>query len=331
MLHLLEHMPAYALGLLRCSPHHHPVWLSHNRLGELLHGLGVEGIPPGEQVEQHAAYGPDVAALAGVALPDLWCHEGWSPGDDVTAVRGVGEHLGEAKVHHDHVDVVGARLLWGREHDILRLQVLVDDGLGVAVSHGGQRMLHDLGDPELVGPRVHGLQRLDVAGKVSAAARLHQEVEILLIFKVLEDAQHVRVVQLLQHRKFLPHLGLRRLGSPCLGLGNDLADPDALVTLAVALRLVRHQVHGAEGTFAKLLLHLVDVLESLEILLEELPPPFLVSLLRPDTVPRLLRLHLLLDAEEAQQAEEQRLELLATNALSISNALAVLLKQCPHL
>mmetsp|Transcript_109493 Transcript_109493/g.327351 ORF Transcript_109493/g.327351 Transcript_109493/m.327351 type:complete len:551 (-) Transcript_109493:46-1698(-) len=331
VLHLVEHLPTNALGLLRSLPHQRPIWLSHDSLGEVLDAAGDEGQAARKEEKKHAANRPDVATLAEVALPDLGCHEGRGSRDDATTVRGVGEHLGEAEVHHDDVHVADARLPRRREHDILRLQVLVDDGLGVAVGNSRQRVLHDLRDPVLVGRRVHGLQRLHVRRQVATAARLHDEVEVLVVLKVLKDPQHMRVIELLQHRELLPHLSLRRLGFPRLCLRDYLADPHALLILAVALRLVCHHVHGAERAFPKLLPHLVHVAKSLEVLLDKLLPPSLVSLLRRVAVPWHLRLDLLLRTEEAQKTEQQCLKILATNALRTPHVPAVLLEHLPHL
>mmetsp|Transcript_75261 Transcript_75261/g.218562 ORF Transcript_75261/g.218562 Transcript_75261/m.218562 type:complete len:217 (+) Transcript_75261:346-996(+) len=196
------------------------------------------------------------------------------------------------------------------QHDVLGLQILVDDRPRVAVRDGRECVLHHLGDPALVGDGVHWLEALHVLLQVAATARLHDDVEVLLVLEVLEDPEDVRVVQLLQHGELFANLFFGRLRLTRLRLGDDLADPNPPVVVGVVLRPVCDGVARAERALAELLLHLVDLAESRRVLLEKLDTPTLVALRGVSSGWPLGALHtdLLASAEEAQEPEEQGLE-----------------------
>mmetsp|Transcript_45150 Transcript_45150/g.73226 ORF Transcript_45150/g.73226 Transcript_45150/m.73226 type:complete len:207 (+) Transcript_45150:629-1249(+) len=199
MLQLLQHLPAHLLCLWSCSTHGCPIRFHLHSLWELLESCCHEGQAAREQEEEHAAHRPHVTALAEVALPNLRCHVRGRPRHDVTPVCGRWENLRQAKVHDHHVHVLHWRVLCCRKHHIFWFQILVNHSLRMAVGYRRQRMLHHLGNPKLVRSGVHRLKVLDVLCEIATSTLLHDEIEVVLVLKILEDSEDVRVVELLEN------------------------------------------------------------------------------------------------------------------------------------
>mmetsp|Transcript_10446 Transcript_10446/g.18822 ORF Transcript_10446/g.18822 Transcript_10446/m.18822 type:complete len:203 (+) Transcript_10446:1155-1763(+) len=191
----------------------------------------------------------------------------------------VHEYLSKTPIHHDHMNVLHWRVRRCRHHHILRLQVLMYNTFGMAVSNGTEGVLHDLHHPTLVGAwilRQVGWQAFDEVLQVPSVTWFHDQVKVALILKILKYSEDIGVVQLLQHRKLLAHLVWWCSSFVSCLLADDLADPNDLF-VSLLLKLVAHQIDGAEGTFSQLLLRIVDIGKPLRILLDELLAPIPVS------------------------------------------------------
>mmetsp|Transcript_119867 Transcript_119867/g.382644 ORF Transcript_119867/g.382644 Transcript_119867/m.382644 type:complete len:263 (-) Transcript_119867:920-1708(-) len=102
------------------------------------------------------------------------------------------------------------------EHNVLRLQVLVDEAVAVHEGQGSQQLLHDIAHPGLTVHRFFFVPKdgVDFVLQLPSSARLHDLADLLSVFEVLVDLDDAGVVQ----------------QGHAIDLGHDLLWPHALAS-----------------------------------------------------------------------------------------------------
>lgn len=126
------------------------------------------------------------------------------------------------------------------EHDVVGLEVALNDVVGVQVLDGQQ----DFGDVELGGVFVELLQFVQDLAQVAAGALLHDEEQLLGGLEGLEEFDDEGVLDLGEDVAL------------CLGLAREVAAHDLLLAqhlhgLEALLALLLNQLHLAETAFAE--------------------------------------------------------------------------------
>mmetsp|Transcript_68715 Transcript_68715/g.212448 ORF Transcript_68715/g.212448 Transcript_68715/m.212448 type:complete len:344 (+) Transcript_68715:1008-2039(+) len=266
-----EHPLADRAGLRRGMGHEGPVRplaVEADPLRAAVQAGAEERDLPREELEHHHAEAPDVRDGAEVPPPHLRRHVRGRASDHRaagTAPEPGGEELRDAEVDDD-----GVRLRrWiihvcrVKQQDVLGLEVLMHDALGVHVGDRLQALPDHHDDPAL--RQVHGLGALLLEDLVELAPcrTLHDEVYVLVVLVVLEQPDDMRVVARL-HVLDLP-LHLRRWDL-------RLALVDGLEHAVQAGPPVPDQVRHAEGAFSELLDGLVRESRPAVALLHEEGP-----------------------------------------------------------
>ena len=147
--------------------------------------VGVEGLVRGEQLVEHRPQREDVRAGIGFLSPHLLgghvvrrAHDGAGGG------HLGGAEAGEAEVHDLHLP---ARL----DVDVPRLQVAVDDLLGVGVGEPVADLLHEV---ELLA-EVRDGTRVDDLAEIRPLEQLHGHVDTAVLLPQVEDGDDVGMVE----------------------------------------------------------------------------------------------------------------------------------------
>jgi len=205
-----------------------------------------EGRVATQEDVHHGATGPHVRRLCVLPSKYLRRDEVWRT--DLRLHRlALLEGSGETEV--DDLDHVGFDGTVAREHEVLDLQVSVDNLHGVQVIHPTEDLLHD--NCRLAFGEVARFQQ--PVEELSALAVLHDDVHKLPILEVLIQLDDMRMVQHLQRGELvLEHHELR--------LPSDL--PKHLHCPLCARGEVGALYHTSEGALADLfLLHIVEIMD----------------------------------------------------------------------
>ena len=150
-----------------------------------VHRVGLERLPARQQLVEHRAQREHVGARVGALAADLLGRHVVRRAHDHPGLRHVrGARAREAEVHDLHAP-------GGQDVDVRRLQVAVDDALGVGEGEAVRDLLHDV---ELV-PQVVQAPGADDLLEVHALEELHRHVEAALLLAEVEDGDDVQVVQ----------------------------------------------------------------------------------------------------------------------------------------
>mmetsp|Transcript_62086 Transcript_62086/g.114379 ORF Transcript_62086/g.114379 Transcript_62086/m.114379 type:complete len:222 (+) Transcript_62086:645-1310(+) len=139
---------------------------------------------------------PKICALVIFACQDLWSHVvGCSCLGSENLLRT--ELASESKVNH----LECALLDWvlGREQEVFRLQIAVDDVILVHVEYRPEHVLHDDGRLHLC--EVPGID--DAIKQLSACAELHHQIDVAMVFERLVQLDDIGVVHDLHDCNFL--------------------------------------------------------------------------------------------------------------------------------
>lgn len=204
-----------------------------------------------EHVEEHSE-GPHVTLVVVVAVKDFGGHIIGRAGHIMQLLSSL-RPLGQPKIND-------LDLVIRRNHDVLGLDVPVDDALGVYVVQGTEELFHIVRSHVLRENLV--LLRSDLFKKFAAANELHDEVDVLLVDVGLIVAHNVRMVQLGQDFYFLLD-GIQMIIQ--LRLVHHLDRHDVL--LVVLVEGLEDFSEGAGAQNLRLGINLVILLELLGALL----------------------------------------------------------------
>mmetsp|Transcript_113565 Transcript_113565/g.355162 ORF Transcript_113565/g.355162 Transcript_113565/m.355162 type:complete len:217 (-) Transcript_113565:8-658(-) len=149
------------------------------------------------------------------------------------------------------------------EQDVLGLQILVHDALGVDVGDGLQALSGDRCDPALRQVQLLRALLLKDLVKLTTSGTLHDEVDVLVVLIVLEEPDDVRMIAGLQVSDLALQLCWRHL---------RLALVDGLQHTVLPSPAVADEVRDAEGAFSQLLHRLISETWSPRALLNEEGP-----------------------------------------------------------
>mmetsp|Transcript_30882 Transcript_30882/g.98579 ORF Transcript_30882/g.98579 Transcript_30882/m.98579 type:complete len:317 (-) Transcript_30882:703-1653(-) len=218
--------------------------------------LGYVGEVTSAHVVQDDSRAPHVDLHCHLLSEDLRCHVE----QRATHVSGIllllVKQLGQPEV-----DDLDRRALPVHKHDVLRLEVLVQERHRVHESQRTQGLLHDVAHEGLVVGRPTRLPKhVHLLLQLAAVATLHDLRNILPVIEVLVDLDDVWMVQHRHVPDLLQYLLGRHVGLP---LGDLFAD--SLFTGDAVL----NAVNDAEAALTQLCAHDVDLLERPLVLLHE--------------------------------------------------------------
>ena len=166
-------------------------------------GVGLKGEPPGEHLKEDDPGGVEVGPLVNNAFPPGLFRADVVHRADGPVIHGSGlghRHLGDAEVHH-----LDAAVLF--DHDVLGLDVPMDDAVVVGVAQG-QHQLDAEGGSDV---GAHHPHPLDVLLQGDAGDILHDNHRVAAIQKDIVDFDNIGVIQGID--------GLGFVAEPPQGLG----------------------------------------------------------------------------------------------------------------
>ena len=167
----------------------------------ILLGAAVEGRAAREEDMSDDAHAPNVHALViGLLLDDFGSHVEGRAEDLTEAALGPVE-TGEAEVCQFQIELAWRVGLFWRQKDVLGLNVPVHNVLLVHVVERKEELFDDVGGLSLG----HPLDLDDMVVEFAACDQLSDDVEVGIVLEQLEDADHMRMVRLLQHVQLLFH------------------------------------------------------------------------------------------------------------------------------